>query len=148
MESNANTDAESESETTQTTLLTFHTVEVEDPKTGESREGVQVDVSESDAEPSRELKQYESLSETPELHEKIMAMAAELNVDTRVVDLPQILIPHTDVDGNPYVSDLNGVVRYYLNSSTLVTTSDYEDMEKVAAGTQRKNDLQEMYQTA
>ena len=146
MEHQNATDIEAEAE--QTTLLTFTKVEVENPETGETREAVTVETDTSSNDNRRELEQVAGLSETPPLHEKIMAMAEELDVDTRVVDLPKLMTVQTDKHGDMYVSDINEVVRYYLDDQTLVTTGDYEDKELIADGTQRKNDLLQMYETA
>ena len=140
------TDTEAEAE--QTTLLTFTKVEVENPETGETREAVTVETSGGGDNHQRELEQVAGLSGATPLHEKIMAMAEELNVDTRVVDLPKLMTVQTDKHGDKYISDLNEVVRYYLDDQTLVTTGDYEDKELIADGTQRKNDLLQMYETA
>ena len=144
MESN---DTDTDADRQQTTLLTFDTVEVEDGAAGEVSEAVRVDVESDDGGQSRELEQYESLAETPPLHERVMEMAEELGVDTRVIDLPKLKTLHTDENGRYYITDLNGVIRYYPESGVLETTDDYEDKELVADGTQRKNDLQEMYNT-
>ena len=144
MESN---DTDADGDRQQTTLLTFDKVEVEDGATGEASEAVHVDVASDDGGRSRELEQYESLAETPSLHEELLAMAEDLGVDTRVIDLPKLKTLHTDEKGRYYITDLNGVIRYYPESGVLETTDDYEDKELVADGTQRKNDLQEMYNT-
>ena len=150
MEHQNATDADDATETEQTTLLTFETVTVEDTETGETREGVQVEVHDDggEADHRREIEQYESLKGASPLHEKIMMMAEELDVDTRVVELPRIMSVQTDKHGDKFVSDTNEVVRYYLEDQTLVTTGDYEDKELIADGTQRKNDLRQMYETA
>ena len=142
---NANTTADDDADTdSRTTLLTYTKVEADD---GTEQVAVSVDRDGEDRH-RREVAQYESLAGTPPLHEELLAMAESLGVDTRVIEFPKMLSLHTDETGRYYITDLNEVIRYYPDEGVLCTTDDYEDKELVADGTQRKNDLREMYRSA
>ena len=142
---NANTTADDDADTdSRTTLLTYTKVEATD---GTEQVAVTVDHTEEDRH-RREVAQYESLADTPPLHEELLAMAEELGVDTRVIEFPKMMSLQTDEKGRYYITDLNEVIRYYPDEGALRTTGDYEDKQLVADGTQRKNDLREMYRSA
>ena len=101
---------------------------------------------EEDEESCAEQEQYDAaVSGDSPLHEKILALAEEYQIDSRVIDLPEILHFSTTSDGQKFVSDLNNVIQYFPEAGFLRTSVGYEQSEKVAYSSERATDILTMY---
>lgn len=97
-------------------------------------------------EPCAEQEQYDAaVSGDSPLHEKILALAEEHQIDSRVIDLPEIFFFSTTSDGQKFVSDLNNVIQYFPETGFLRTSVEYEQNEQVAYSSERATDMLTIY---
>ena len=85
-----------------------------------------------------------------ELHQRIMAEAEEKDIPTDIIDLPVMMTPQHDDEGQMYVTDLNNVIRYYIGSSAagqgqLVPTDDFIQNAQVVQSNERTNSFGNIY---
>lgn len=157
------TDAESETrdeietldeDPVQATILSFDSVTVAD-NDGDTRDAVHVGVeTEGDADTTEDdaptINQGPSLPEANPLHEKAIAACENIDrdIDTRAIEFCQMPTVQTDEYGSAYITDMKGLVRYYLGDwdaeDKIETTDKYDDLKKVADGTQRKTDFEQI----
>lgn len=74
----------------------------------------------------------EDMTSNP-LHRRILQTAAEeYNIDPHVIEFGHMMSMQADDDGNWYIEDLNGVVRYYPEFKLTIPTEDYEELVQVS----------------
>jgi hypothetical protein len=146
-------------------LLTFE----KDETPNDPNEGVELSVSEIEQDESstsddtaseetesksREQEQYEALPETHPHAEKIHEICGmkEIDVETDIIEIAPLAKVRTDDNGDRYIQDKKGLIRYYLGESdgmAVVTTEKYEEAYQIAnESKQRDTDFAQMMRTA